>query len=202
MNHFKAYFLTTVGLIVFVCALSVLKPNSVWSKPGKQGPPKGLNVNVLNTVDTNTVVANDENNPVPVTVTGNPQIEPVLVSSSNFLDKTCAFRSSIYTVPVGKLLIIDDASATFVDSASASTLGDPGIVDNVVIGVSLDTKLLTTDLNTTSHIILGQRGLPARGGRRMRAYAGPNTEVFFSIRGCTVSVNGNVSFSGRLIDFQ
>jgi hypothetical protein len=102
MNSFKMYLWTTAGLIVFVGALAIVMPNTVKSAPGEQGPPDGLNVNVVNTptVQANQMgtwdvkVNNGMNMPVPVEM---KREELVLLREG-------------YTVPPGKRLLIDDMS--------------------------------------------------------------------------------------------
>ncbi len=102
MNSFKMYLWTTAGLIVFVGALAIVMPNTVKSAPGEQGPPDGLNVNVVNTptVQANQMgtwdvkVNNGMDMPVPVEM---KREELVLLREG-------------YTVPPGKRLLIDDMS--------------------------------------------------------------------------------------------
>ncbi len=59
----------------------------------------------------------------------------------------------------------------------------------------------TIPMGTADHTIVFQVGLPAGGGRTVRAYGAPSTDVLFLIGGCTVPVNASVWFSGRLVDF-
>ena len=79
MTTVKPYLCATTGLIFFVGSLVVLMPNTVESQQGQQGPPDGLNVNVLNTplpvtgevtatVSGEVNVINDPTTPVPVTI--------------------------------------------------------------------------------------------------------------------------------------
>ena len=128
--------------------------------------------------------------------------EPVNVSAGVFFDQQCAQVHSIYTVPDGKLLIIEDASASAHDSASASKANNSGIVPNSPIHLSIRTNPTgMIPMGSADHTIVFQVGLPAGGGRTVRGYGAPNTEVLFLIGGCTVPVNATVWFSGRLVDF-
>jgi len=125
---------------------------------------------------------------------------PVNVAAGVFFNEVCAQSHVIYQVPTGKLLIIEDASAEAYDAATASIPGNPGIVDNVFIDLSLRTNPFTVNFGSADHVIVAGRGLPIAGGRTMRAYAAPGTDVLYLIGGCTVAVNTRVSFAGRLID--
>jgi hypothetical protein len=128
--------------------------------------------------------------------------EPVNVAGGVFFNQSCPRSHSIYTVPAGKLLVIEDASALAVSSASASTPGDPGIVANVPIIMSLRTNPTgTIPFGSADHVILGDVGIPISGGRAMQAYAAPGTNVMFLLQLCTVPVNANVYFSGYLVDY-
>jgi hypothetical protein len=83
-----------------------------------------------------------------------------------------------YTVPAGSLLILDDASAEAVDSATASMFGNPDIVPDVPVYIGLRTNPSgTIAFGSADHTIVGGVGLPSRGGRAMRGYAGPETDV-------------------------
>ncbi len=129
-------------------------------------------------------------------------IKPVNVHGGVFFNESCAQAHAIYTVQAWKLLIIEDASAQAVNSATASIPGNPGIVDNVPVTLSLRTNPTgTIEFGSADHVIVSGIGLPIGGGRTMKAYAAPGTEVLFLIGGCTVNVNTNVYFSGRLVDF-
>jgi hypothetical protein len=68
-----------------------------------------------------------------------PSIRPVNVQRT-FLNQTSPQAQVIYTVPARSLLIIEDASARAVDSATASTAGNPGIVPNVPVHIELRTN--------------------------------------------------------------
>ncbi len=133
---------------------------------------------------------------------GCSSIQPVNVAGGVFFNELCAQAHAIYTVPAGKLLIIEDASAQAVNSATASILGNPGIVDSVPVNLSLRTNPTgTITFGSADHVIVGGVGLPIAGGRKVKAYAAPGTEVLFLLGGCTVKVNTNVHFSGHLVDF-
>ena len=129
-------------------------------------------------------------------------IEPVNVSGGVFFDQSCAQVHVIYTVPQGKLLIIEDASARAVNSATASIPGNPGVVDGVPVNLSLRTNPSgIVDMGSADDIITHGVGLPVGGGRTMKAYAAPGTEVLFLLGGCNVDVNTTVHFSGKLVDY-
>ena len=129
-------------------------------------------------------------------------IKPVNVNGGVFFNQACPQAHAIYTVPEGKLLIIEDASAHAVNSATASIPGNPGIVDNIPVNLSLRTNPTgTVDFGSADHSIVNGVGLPIGGGRTMKAYAAPKTEVLFLLGGCTVNVNTVVWFTGRLVDF-
>ena len=129
-------------------------------------------------------------------------IEPVNVNGGVFFDQSCPRAHAIYTVPQGKLLIIEEASARAVNSATASIPGNPGIVDSVPVNLSLRTNPTgTIDMGSADHIIVHGVGLPRGGGRTMKAYAAPGTEVLFLLGGCNVEVNTTVYFSGKLVDY-
>ena len=129
-------------------------------------------------------------------------LEPVNVQAGVFFDQSCASSHVIYTVPQGKLLILEDASASAVESATASIPNNPGIVPNVPINLSLRTNPSgTIPIGSADHIIVGNVGLPAAGGRKIKGYAAPGTNILYLIGGCTVDVNTRVNFSGRLVDF-
>jgi hypothetical protein len=139
---------------------------------------------------------------VVAVLTGCTTIDPVNVAAGVFFNQLCARSHVIYQVPAGKLLIIEDASASASDAATASIPGNPGIVDDVFIGLSLRTNPTgTVAFGSADHVIVAGRGLPIGGGRSMQAYAAPGTEVVYQIGGCTVAVNTQVWFSGRLVDF-
>jgi hypothetical protein len=127
---------------------------------------------------------------------------PVNVAAGVFFNQLCAQSHVVYQVPAGKLLIIEDASAEAFDSATASEPGNPGIVDGVFTALSLRTNPTgTVPFGSADHVIVAGRGLPLAGGRTLRAYAAPGTEVVYQIGGCTVPVNTRVWFAGRLVDF-
>lgn len=129
-------------------------------------------------------------------------IEPVNVNGGVFFNQSCPRAHAIYTVPQGKLLIIEDASARAVNSATASIPGNPGIVDSVPVNLSLRTNPTgIIDIGSADHIIVHGVGLPIGGGRTMKAYAAPGTEVLFLLGGCNVDVNTTVHFSGKLVDY-
>ena len=128
--------------------------------------------------------------------------QPVNVAAGVFFNQSCAQAHSIYTVPQGKLLVIEDASALAVSSASASSPGDPGIVPNVPVVMALRTNPTgTIPIGSADHVIVGGVGLPISGGRTVKGYAAPETNVLFLLQFCTVPVNANVYFSGYLVDY-
>jgi hypothetical protein len=126
-----------------------------------------------------------------------PAIQPVHVigGSGAYLNVSCPFTTVIYTVPAGKLLLIEDASASAVSAANPSGI-DPtidvqlGLITNIVEGLDIGRSFIVQSI-----------GVPMGGGRTMRAYAGPETDVHFSVGGCPANVNATVSFSGQLVDF-
>jgi hypothetical protein len=126
--------------------------------------------------------------------------EPVNVAGGVFFNQRGGSAHAIYEVPVGKLLIIEDASALAVDSATASTPGHPGVVAGMPVEMSLRTNPSGTEPGgSADHIIVSSVGLPAGGGRTMRAYAAEGTQVLFLIGLNTVEVNATVYFAGRLV---
>ncbi|MGH2544384.1 MAG: hypothetical protein ACRDIB_16450, partial [Ardenticatenaceae bacterium] len=128
-------------------------------------------------------------------------VDPVNVAGGVFFDQSCPRAHAIYTVPEGKLLIIEDASASAVNAATSSS-GHPIIVNNVPITLALRTNPTgTIPIGSADHVIVNDVGLPNGGGRAVTAYAAPETQVLFLIGGCTVDVNANVYFAGRLVDF-
>lgn len=132
----------------------------------------------------------------------NNAIEPVNVNGGVFFDQSCPQAHAIYTVPQGKLLIIEDASARAVNSATASVPGNPGIVDSVLVNLSLRTNPTgTIAMGSADYVIVHGVGLPIGGGRTLKAYAAPGTEVLFLLGGCNVNVNTTVYFSGKLVDY-
>jgi hypothetical protein len=129
-------------------------------------------------------------------------IKPVNGHAGVFFNELCAQAHVIYTVPAGTLLIIEDASAEAYDSATASIPGNPGIVENVAVALSLRTNPSGTDpMGSADHVIVSGHSLPVSGGRTMKAYAAPGTNVLFLIGGCTVKVNTTVYFSGQLVNY-
>jgi len=132
---------------------------------------------------------------------GDP-IDPVNVAAGVFFDQSCPKAHAIYTVPEGKLLIIEDASAAAVDAATASLPNNPGVVPGVPLRLALRTNPTgTIPMGSADHVIVNGVGLPIGDGRSMTAYAAPGTQVLFLIGGCTVDINVNVWFAGRLVDF-
>lgn len=127
-------------------------------------------------------------------------MEPIHVAGGAFLNQACPQSHTIYTVPDGKLLIIEDASAGAFDSATASSFSNPGIVANACAHLGLST-VAGADASHVGHTIVARVGLPVVGGRTMRVYAAPGTEVRFTIEGCKIPLNVDVSFSGQLVDF-
>jgi hypothetical protein len=128
--------------------------------------------------------------------------QPVNVAGGVFFNQSCAQAHKIYTVPTGKLLIIEDASASAVDSASASTPNNPGIVPNVPVLMALRTNPSgIVPMGSADHVIVAGVGLPIAGGRTVKGYAAPGTDVLFLLGGCTVPVNTNVHFSGELVSY-
>ena len=100
-----------------------------------------------------------------------------------------------FTVPARNLLIIEDASASAVDFASASTPNNPGIVSNVPVLMVLRTDPSgVVSMGSADHVIVAGVGLPTAGGRTVKGYAAPGTDVLFVVGGCTVPVNTNVYF--------
>lgn len=127
-------------------------------------------------------------------------LEPVNVAGGVFFDQLGGSAHAVYTVPAGKLLIIEDASASASDSAMASTPGNPGVVEGMPVEMTLRTNPSGTEpMGSADHIIVSRVGLPAGGGRRMRAYAAPGTQVLFLIGGNTINVNATVYFAARLV---
>ncbi len=153
----------------------------IGSVGASAAPPEGIQGNVI--------IQNEQSNPVPVEVQGQ---ELTLVSSGVhvILNVNCAGGGFIYTVPNGKLLIIEDASAS-------AFLAAGGPEPTVPVTLSLVTEFSDTFAHT---IIGGGVGLPQSHGRTMKTYADPNTQVRFSVESCTQNVNVSVSFSGRLVD--
>lgn len=139
---------------------------------------------------------------IGVFLLGCTSVEPVNVQAGVFFNESCPQAHPIYQVPAGKLLIIEDASARAVDAATASIPTDPGIVPGQPVTLSLRTNPTgTVPFGSADHIIVGGIGLPIAGGRPMTGYAAPGSEVLFLVGGCTVNLNTQVYFSGRLIDF-
>ncbi|MGB7158517.1 MAG: hypothetical protein WBD40_10660 [Tepidisphaeraceae bacterium] len=129
-------------------------------------------------------------------------LEPVNVAGGVFFNQMGGQAHAIYTVPAGKLLIIDDASAHASNSSTASTVGNPGVVKDMPVEMSLRTNPSGIEsMGSADHVIVSEIGLPAGGGRRVRAYAAPGTQVLFLIGGNTVTVNATVHFAGRLVDY-
>jgi hypothetical protein len=50
-------------------------------------------------------------------------------------------------------------------------------------------------------VIVAGVGLPVTGGRTVKGYAAPETQVLFLLGGCTVPVNAVVYFPGHLVDY-
>lgn len=129
-------------------------------------------------------------------------IQPVNVAGGVFFNQSCPQAHAIYTVPPGKLLIIEDASARAVNAATASIPGNPGIVAGIPVTLALRTNPTgTIAFGSADHMIVEGVGLPIGGGRVMKGYAAPGTQVLFLLGGCIVDVNTVVHFSGRLVDF-
>jgi len=129
-------------------------------------------------------------------------VEPVNVFGGVFFNQSCAQAHPIYTVPAGKLLIIEDASVSAVNSATASIPNNPGIVADIPVKMSLRTNPTgTIPFGSTDHIIVSGVGLPIAGGRTIKGYAAPGTQVLFLLGLCTVDVNTSIYFSGRLVDY-
>jgi hypothetical protein len=162
-------------------ALTVGGAVIIWSVGASAAMPLGIQGDVT--------VQNDANNPVPVVVQGQG-FTPVNSGDHVFLDVACFSPFSLYTVPDGKLLIIEDASAS-------ANLAAGGPDPTVPVTLSLQTSFSGTTARTN---IGGALGVPQRHGRTMKTYADPNTEVFFGVASCTEDVNVSVSFSGRLVD--
>ena len=138
---------------------------------------------------------------VLICIGGCTTVDPVNVAGGVFFNQLCAQSHVVYQVPAGKLLIIEDASAAAFDAASATIPGAPGLVDDVFVDLSLRTNPSgMVDFGSADHVIVAGRGLPLAGGRTLQAYAAPGTDVLYLIGGCTVAVNTQVWFSGRLID--
>lgn len=131
-------------------------------------------------------------------------LEPISVSPQVFFNQTCATTHVVYTVPAGKLLVIEDASALAVDTATASDPNNPGILPNVPVHLELRTNHNAGSVVSGDHTIVSGLGLPIAGGRFMRAYGVPESNVLFMIGGCPfgVTLNAKVSFTGHLLDFQ
>ena len=106
----------------------------------------------------------------------------------------------IYTVPAGSLLILDDASGEVVDSATASMPGHPGIIPDVPVYLGLRTNPSgTVDFGSADHTVVGGIGLPIFGGRRVRGYAAPGTDVLVLLGGSNRTLNFSISFAGHLV---
>lgn len=139
---------------------------------------------------------------IGVLLFGCTSVEPVNVQAGVFFNQSCPQAHPVYQVPAGKLLIIEDASARAVDAATASIPADPGIVQGQPVTLSLRTNPTGSGpFGSADHIIAAGIGLPVAGGRAMTGYAAPGSEVFFLVGGCTVNLNTQVYFAGRLIDF-
>ena len=129
-----------------------------------------------------------------------PPIRPVNVQRV-FLYQQSPQALVIYTVPAGSLLVLDDASAEVVDSATASMPGHPGIIPDVPVYLGLRTNPSgTVDFGSADHTIVGGIGLPIYGGRRVRGYAAPGTDVLVLLGGSNRTLNFSVSFAGHLVD--
>lgn len=129
--------------------------------------------------------------------------EPINVSPQVFFNQPCPSSHAIYPVPAGKLLVIEDASARAVNAATASDPDNPGILQNVPLHLELRTNPARESFGSADHTIVSGIGIPLGGGRTVRAYAAPETDVLFLIGGCSagVSLNVTVSFAGQLLDF-
>jgi hypothetical protein len=129
--------------------------------------------------------------------------EPVNVQSQVVFNASSPTTQPIYTVPDGKMLIIEDASAGAFDSATASNPGGSALVPTTYCELALATNINVFPplFGPGVHVIAAGVGLPMVGGRRMRGYAAPGSTVFFQISNCFVKVNAIVSFSGRLVDY-
>ena len=118
-----------------------------------------------------------------------PDLEPQIV-------RTPAVGHLRYS---NSLLIIEDASASAVDSATSSVF-HPGAITGMPVEMKLRTNPSGTEpMGSADHIIVSSVGLPAGGGRTMRAYAAEGTQVLFLIGLNTVEVNATVYFAGRLV---
>lgn len=180
MARFKRYATLSLPLVVLAVATLTLAPSAEGQKQ--------------NSKPSNVFVTNDASAPIPTLPAA---IQPVHVigGSGAYLNVSCPFTAVIYTVPAGKLLVIEDASASAVSAANPSGIGPTidvllGLITNIFEG-----------LDVGSSFIIQSIGVPAGGGRTMRAYAGPETDVRFSVGGCPANVNATVSFSGQLVDF-
>lgn len=130
-----------------------------------------------------------------------PPIRPVNVQRV-FLNQQSPQAQVIYTVPAGSLLILDDASAEAVDSATASMFGNPGIVPDVPVYIGLRTNPSgTIAFGSADHTIVGGVGLPIRGGRTVHGYAAPETDVLVLLGGSNRTLNMSVSFAGHLVAY-
>ena len=207
-------------LTILVFAIVLAGPAMIMSGPPgpvQNRPPDGWNVNINNqpvevTGDVNATVTgevnvantpdvyvvNGETSPVPVTGAVNviKTIEPVSDAAGAFLNVNCPYSDEVYTVPDGKLLIIEDASGGMVASANPHAIIPDG-------GVNL--KLYVTDSTGTILVhwyvtVVAGNELPLNGGRPVRLYAGPGEIVKVALAGCSQPVNAEVRFVGQFIN--
>lgn len=131
-------------------------------------------------------------------------LDPINVTPQVFFNQTCASTHVIYTVPAGKLLVIEDASALAVNAPTASDPTNPGILPNVPVNLQLRTNPTGQGFGSADHTIVSRVGVPVSGGRTLRGYGAPESNVLFMIGGCPsgVTLNVKVSFTGHLLDFQ
>ena len=114
----------------------------------------------------------------------------VTATSSVDFNKSCAYVESVYTVPAGKFLLIEDASGSMVPNAGGE-VADAGVGVQILAtsnGVRYDAIVAFSDI------------LPMKGGRKLTVYADPETNVFIAFSGCGVNVNTQAWFTGRLFD--
>jgi len=189
--------LTILGVVT--CVLLMLVPVAVLSAPA--GPPDGLDVKIVNplpvpvTGEVDANVTGDVNATVSGSVNVIKAIEPVAIQAGSFLNRGCPFSEEIYTVPDGKFLIIEDASAAMILYSGDTVVPDGGV------SVSLYSSNGTTGYVAKARIVGGNE-LPLYGGRMVRFYAGPGEIVIVEGEGCNNDhhVNVSVSFVGQLIN--
>ena len=190
-DRFNKSLIALAGMLALIGLISLVTPLSSRGQGSSGNAPPTQNVNVVNTSD----------NPVPVHNINDPARQPIVAEISLTMpDGQHNSGGTIFTVPSGKLLVIEYVSARTTLPAGQSINGI-GLNSHLNGAFSVPVWFEATRMSNPSHEIL-------HSSQQVRIYAdssvgGGHIEVFFNREPFSSGVAGLVLiFYGYLVDAQ